>query len=443
MHIGTFTRSGTWAAAASELTELARLGITVIEVMPVAEFEGRFGWGYDGVDLFAPSHLYGRPDDFRRFVDAAHGVGVAVILDVVPNHFGPSGNYLREFSHAYFSDKYENEWGDAINFDGPDAVPVREFFIANAGYWIAEYHLDGLRLDATQQVFDCSEDHILAAMGRRAREAAHGRRLLLVAENEPQETKLVRPPAEGGYGLDGLWNDDFHHAAMVTITGRTDAYYSDTTGDAQELLSAVKYGYLFQGQHYGWQKKPRGTTAWGLGPGRFITFVQNHDQVANSAYGIRGDRLTSPGRWRAITALLLLAPSPPLLFQGQEFSASAPFLYFADFSDDALAADVRAGRRKFLSQFARVVDVANRITLDDPCSQATFDRCRLDLRERQLHRSAYALHEDLLKLRRSLRTIPLDTSSLAVDGAVLSATAFALRFFSRGHTADRVLLVNF
>src|SRR5438477_4724919 len=266
MHVGTFTREGTWAAAMGELDELARLGITMIEMMPVADFNGKFGWGYDGVNLFAPTRLYGAPDDFRRFVDRAHAAGIAVILDVVYNHLGPVGNYLGAFAPAYFTDRYANEWGQAINFDGPDASPVREFFTANAGYWIDEFHLDGLRLDATQQIHDDSGDHILRSIGRRARAAAGRRAIVLIAENEPQDTRLVRPLDEGGYGLDAIWNDDFHHSAMVALTGRAEAYYSDTGGRPQELISAAKYGYLFQGQHYDWQRQPRGRPAWGLRP---------------------------------------------------------------------------------------------------------------------------------------------------------------------------------
>jgi len=441
LHIGTFTRQGTWAAAAAELPELARLGVTIVEVMPVAEFDGRFGWGYDGVDLFAPSHLYGRPDDFRRFVDAAHRAGLGVMLDVVPNHVGPSGNYLRAFSPAYFTDRYENEWGEAINFDGADSGPVREFFTENAGYWISEFHLDGLRLDATQQVFDTSADHILTAIGRRAREAAIGRRVVIVAENERQDTRLVRPIAEGGYGLDAAWNDDFHHSAMVALTGRAEAYYIDTRGGPQELLSALKYGYLYQGQHYHWQKNRRGTPGLDLSPKHFVTFLQNHDQVANSARGVRGDRLTSPGRWRAMTALLLLAPSTPMLFQGQEFSASAPFLYFADFPDTALIAAVRKGRSEFLTQFRSIARMADRLPLDDPCSRATFDQCRLDLRERDTHAAAYALHVDLLQLRHAMRAIR-EGPHCRIDGAVLSPYALAIRFMTETHADDRVLIVN-
>src|SRR5262249_47564714 len=241
MHIGTFTREGTWRAAQAEFPELKAAGITVIEVMPVAEFAGTFGWGYDGVDLFAPTRLYGEPDDFRRFVDAAHSVGLAVILDVVYNHIGPDGNYLKQFSPAYFTDRYKNEWGEALNFDGDDAGPVREFFVANAGYWIEEFHLDGLRLDATQQIFDRSPDHILAAIGRRVRAAAGGRTTLVVAENEAQHVKLARPAEQGGYGLDMLWNDDYHHSALAALTGHNEAYYGDFQGTSQELLSAAKW----------------------------------------------------------------------------------------------------------------------------------------------------------------------------------------------------------
>ena len=440
LHVGTFTREGTWAAAMREIDELARLGITMIEVMPVADFHGKFGWGYDGVNLFAPTRLYGRPDDFRRFVDRAHAAGVAVILDVVYNHFGPVGNYLRAFSPAYFTDKYANEWGEAINFDGPDAAPVREFFIANAGYWIDEFHLDGLRLDATQQIYDNSGDHVLRSIGRRAREAAGGRDIVLIAENEPQDTRLVRPLDEGGYGLDALWNDDFHHSAVVALTGRAEAYYSDTRGTPQEFISAAKYGYLFQGQHYHWQRKARGTPAWGLHGETFVTFLENHDQVANSAYGMRGHQLTSPGRWRAMTALLLLMPGTPMLFQGQEFSASAPFLYFADHDAD-LAEIVRKGRLEFLTQFPSLVDFRRKADLADPSDPATFERCVLDFGERQAHARAYALHQDLIELRRTDAAFRVPRRG-CVDGAVLSANAFALRFFSNDHLDDRLLIVN-
>jgi maltooligosyltrehalose trehalohydrolase len=440
MHPGTFTREGTWAAAAGELPELAALGITLVELMPVAEFDGEFGWGYDGVDLFAPYHRYGTPDDLRRFVDSAHRAGLGVILDVVYNHLGPSGNYLREFSKAYFTDRYENEWGDAINFDGDGSGPVREFFVANAGYWIDEYHLDGLRLDATQQIFDSSSENVMTVVGARVRQKAGARGTIIVAENEPQEPTLVRPTESGGHGLDALWNDDFHHSAIVALTGRAEAYYTDTRGDPQEFVSAAKYGYLFQGQYYHWQRQTRGMPALDIPPSRFIVYLENHDQVANSARGVRGHQLTSPARWRAMTAALLLWPGTPMLFQGQEFSSSAPFLYFAH-HDEQLAAAVRAGRAEFLKQFSSVIDYVRVKALDDPADRATFERCKLDFSERARHAASYALHKDLLALRRNDPAF-MRPSLGGIDGAVLTPHAFALRYFTDDHAADRVVIVN-
>ena len=283
------------AAALEQLPELARLGITVIELMPVADFPGRFGWGYDGVDLFAPTRLYGTPDEFRAFVDRAHSLGLGVILDVVYNHLGPDGNYLKQFAEDYFSKRYKCEWGEAINFDGENSGPVREFFVANAAYWIEEFHLDGLRLDATQQIFDVSPNHILGVISRKVHATAPNRATYLVAENEPQQTRLIRPFEQGGYGLDALWNDDFHHTAMAALTGRTEAYYTDYRGTPQEFISATKWGYLYQGQWYSWQKKRRGTSTRGLDPAQFINYLQNHDQIANSLRGLRCHQLAGPG----------------------------------------------------------------------------------------------------------------------------------------------------
>jgi maltooligosyltrehalose trehalohydrolase len=344
------------------------------------------------------------------------------------------------FSAAYFTDRYENEWGDAINFDGPESGPVREFFIANAGYWIDEFHIDGLRLDATQQIFDSSSPNIMAAIADRVRKKAGARRTIIVAENEPQDTRLVRPAADGGYGLDALWNDDLHHSAMVALTGRAEAYYSDTLGKPQEFVSAAKYGYLYQGQYYRWQRKPRGTPALDLPPDRFVVFLQNHDQVANSARGLRGHQLTSPGKWRAMTAYLLLAPGTPMLFQGQEFSASSPFLYFAD-HDQELAAAVRKGRAEFLAQFPSLAGYAAQRALDDPADERTFRRCKLDFSERDVNRGAYALHRDLLLLRRS-RAAFRNQRAGGIDGAVIGPAAFVLRYFTDAIEDARVLIVN-
>ena len=361
----------------------------------------------------------------RRFVDRAHAAGLGVILDVVYNHLGPDGNYLREFAQDYFTDRYTTDWGDAINFDGENAEPVREYFIANAGYWIDEFHLDGLRLDATQNIYDLSgRSH--PGRRRAAPASARGRSIIIVAENEPQETVLIRPQEQGGYGMDALWNDDFHHSAMVAMTGRNEAYYTDYLGKPQEFISAVKYGYLYQGQWYNWQEWRRGTPSLKIPPRAFVTFIQNHDQVANSGRGERCHQLTSPGLYRAMTALTLLAPSTPMLFQGQEFAASSPFLFFAD-HNEGLAPLVRRGRAEFLAQFRSLSTPEVQAVLDDPGDERTFERSKLDLSERERHSAIYEMHRDLLRLRRE--DAVFGGAASGVDGAVLGDEAFVLRFF--------------
>ncbi|HEX7957765.1 MAG TPA: malto-oligosyltrehalose trehalohydrolase [Pyrinomonadaceae bacterium] len=439
LHVGAFTPEGTLAAATRQLRELAALGVTCVELMPLAEFPGRFGWGYDGVGLYAPTRLYGAPDDARRFVDEAHRLGLAVILDVVYNHLGPDGNYLAQFSEHYFTDRHKNEWGTALNFDGRHAPPVREFFLANARYWVEEFHLDGLRLDATQSIRDSSADHLIAALAREVRDAAGGRETIVVGENEPQEARMVLPYARGGFGLDGLWNDDFHHSAMVALTGRSEAYYSDYRGAPQEFVSSAKYGFLYQGQRYKWQRHRRGTPTYGLAPHTFINFIQNHDQIANSARGLRAHKLTSPARLRAVTALTLLLPGTPMLFMGQEFASSAPFHYFADHEPE-LAEKVRRGRTEFLAQFRSIATRETRTRLPDPVDAATFERCKLDFAERETHREVYELHRDLLSLRRADAVFSAQEPR-ALDGAVLGAEAFVLRYFGRDGD-DRLLVVN-
>jgi maltooligosyltrehalose trehalohydrolase len=439
MHVGTFTREGTWRAAAKELAELARIGITVIEMMPIADFPGEFGWGYDGVDLFAPCRLYGTPDDLRAFVDQAHSLGLGVILDVVYNHLGPEGNYLRVFSEHYFTDQHENDWGDSLNFDGENSEPVREFFITNGRYWIDEFHFDGFRFDATQSIVDSSTEYIVGAIGRAARSAAGDRSIILIAENEPQDTKLVRPRSEGGDDLDGLWNDDMHHSAMVALTGKHEAYYSDYRGRPQEFISAAKYGYLFQGQPYIWQEAPRGMPTFGVPPEAFVGFIENHDQVSNSAFGERVRFLTSPGRYRAMTALLMLGPWTPMLFQGEEFGASSPFVYFTDMSGDLREA-VRVGRSKFLAQFPSIAGDEIQKQLPDPSDPEVFARCKLDFAEREKNRQLYDLHCDLIKLRREDVRFR-EQKMRGVDGAVLGPASFALRYFDE-KADDRLLVVN-
>ena len=437
LHLGAFTKEGTYAAAAEQLAELKRLGFTLVELMPVAEFPGRFGWGYDGVDLYAPTRLYGRPDDLRAFVDRAHAVGLGVILDVVYNHLGPSGNYTGEFSEHYIHRDKANEWGDAIDFETEPGA--RELFAANGAYWIDEFHLDGLRLDATQCIHDASKEHIVAELVRRARAAAGRRSIVIFAENERQEAHYARSPERGGYGVDAMWNDDFHHAARVAATGHAEAYYSSTKGTAQELLSAVKWGFLFQGQHYPWQKATRGGPALDLPAPAMTLFLQNHDQVANTIDGRRLHQLTSPGVHRALTTLYLLAPGTPLVFMGEEFAASSPFLFFADHEPE-LAKLVEKGRREFMAQFPSGTDPAIASRMKAPHDEETFARCKLDFRERELHAETYALFHDLLRLRREDPAFAAQDKD-SLHGAVVDDGAFVLRF-ATGTGRDRLLALS-
>jgi len=441
MHIGTFTQEGTWRAAAQQLEELARIGITVIEMMPVADFPGKFGWGYDGVNLFAPTHLYGVPDDLRSFIDRAHSLGLGVLLDVVYNHFGPDGNYLGVFSDDYLTRGNENEWGDAINFDGPDSAPVREFFITNGRYWIEEFHFDGFRFDALHAVRDRSNEYIIGAVGRAARKAAGTRSIILIAENDRQGAKVVRPRSQGGDDLDGMWNDDFHHSTVVALTGRKEAYYDDYRGTPQEFISAAKHGFLYQGQALSWQKALRGSPTFGIAPEAFVCFIENHDQIANTGLGERVRFQTSPARYRAMTALLLLGPWTPLLFQGEEFGASSPFMFFADIGDVSVRNAIRKGRAEWLAPFLSLSEEEARKALPAPDDPDVFARCKLDFSERERNQQLYDLHIDLLKLRREDSRFRQQTRD-SIDGAVLGTTSLVLRYFSKEED-DRLLLVNF
>ena len=440
MHVGTFTPEGTWRAAMKELPELARIGISVIEMMPVADFPGEFGWGYDGVDLFAPTRLYGNPDDLRAFVNEAHSLGLAVILDVVYNHFGPDGNYLGVFSGDYLHHGRVNEWGDSINFDGENSGPVREFFITNGRYWIAEFHFDGFRFDATQSIHDTSDEYIVGAIGRAARIAAGDRSIILVAENESQEAKLLWPRSKGGDDLDAVWNDDFHHGAYVAMTGRHEAYYSDYRGRPQEFISAAKYGYLFQGQYYWWQDAERGLPTLGAPPAAFVSFLENHDQVANSAQGRRMRFESPPGVYRAMTALLLLGPWTPLLFQGEEFGATTPFVFFTDIGDENLREAIRAGRYEFLTQFPSIAAPGVKSTLPVPTRRESFEGCKLNHAERETERPYYDLHRDLIRLRREDARFQKQIPG-GVDGSVLGDHSFVLRYSGEAND-ERLLVVN-
>ena len=444
LHIGTFTQEGNWIAAIEHLPALAELGVTIVEIMPIAEFPGSVGWSYDGVELFAPFHGYGTPDDVRRFVDGAHALGIGVILDVVYNHFGPECNTLGQYSERYVSKTYHSEWGDTFNFDGPGNGPVREFILANVAYWIDEYHFDGMRVDATQAFFDASPEHILAQITRRMREASTNRRILVVGESEPQRALLFRGTEQGGLGFDMLWNEDFHHSATVAATGNREGYYGDYLGSPQELVSMVKRGWLYQGQWNLRQSKRRGSPSLDILPAAFIGYLQNHDQVANTARGERLHTRTTPGRLRTLTALFLLGPGTPLLFQGQEFAASSPFFYFANPSPQ-ITEQLRDGRRKFLEQFPSLATAQMQARVPDPADPELFRRSKLNHAEREIaaHAEILALHRDLLRLRREDRTIRAGQRRGAIDGAVLGPEALVIRWFDpAGLGDDRLLLVN-
>jgi maltooligosyltrehalose trehalohydrolase len=439
LHVGAFTAAGTFDAARETLAHLSDLGVTMVELLPIAECPGHWNWGYDGVQLFAPYHVYGDHEALKRFVDAAHQQGIAVMLDVVYNHLGPDGNYLKCFSADYFSTQYSTEWGEALNFDGPNCRGARDFVIGNARYWMREFHLDGLRLDATQSLFDSSKPHIVAELVAGARRAAGGRSIIITAENEPERGEHMDSVAEGGFNLDAMWNDDFHHAARVALTGSRDGYFYDYTGRAQEFVSAIRRGFLYQGQYYHWQKQARGSPLQRSKAASCVHYLQNHDQVGNSRIGDRLHNLAAPARYRALTAVLLLGPQTPLLFMGQEFLASSPFMFFADHRGE-LQRLAHAGRRQFLAQFRAYADEAVQQAIPDPAAAATFLNSKLDWKEAALHASALAMHRDLLRLRRQDPVISQQDSA-AIDGATLSERAFVLRWADARH-GDRLLVVN-
>lgn len=436
MHLGTFTHKGTYLSAMDQLPELAALGITLIELMPVNDFPGEFGWGYDGVNLFAPCHIYGHPNHLKAFIDKAHSLNMGVILDVVYNHFGPEGNYLLEFSKEYLSEKNHTDWGKAINYDHPSS---REFFLTNIRYWIEEYHFDGYRFDATPWIFSSTPTHVLAEMTAEAKKAAGKRSIITIGENEPQDIKLLKNYEEGGYGFDAMWNDDFHHTACVRLTGKREAYYTDYLGSCQEFISSLKYGFLYQGQYYDWQKQKRGVYNKNYKPASLVIFLENHDQIANSGHGERLNKLSDPGSYKALTCLLLLGPNTPMLFQGQEFGSSKPFHYFADHSAN-IKALVKKGRKEELSQFPRLATKEAHKALIDPGNPLTFTECKLDLTEREKHAHVYALHRDLIKLRKEDPVFKM-VSTLRFDGAILGPDSFLIRYF--GNDEDRLMIINF
>jgi maltooligosyltrehalose trehalohydrolase len=438
MHIGTFTQEGTWHGATQRLARLADVGVTTLELMPIASFPGRFGWGYDGVQFYAPTHQYGTPDDVRRFVNEAHRLGLAVILDVVYNHFGPVGNFFAEFAPSV--NGKPGEWGNSINYDGDDSQPVRDFMTENAAYWIREFHFDGLRLDAVHAIEDTSQEHIVSAICRAARAAAGGRSVFIAGECESQDSRLLRTAGVYQDGLDAIWNEDWHHAAVVRLTGRRQAYFSDYRGSAPEFASMARHGFLYQGQWYSWQKHARGGYALGLPSSCFVNFLENHDQVANTGPGHRLYHEAAAAEWRAMTALLLLGPALPLLFQGQEFGSSRPFAYFADHEGD-LAAAVEKGRLEFMSQFQNLASPAMQVHVPAPADLETFTSCQLRDDERNADSAGVRLHRDLLALRREDPIISaVGTDNVRIETSAPAESLVLVRYL--GADAHRLLIVN-
>jgi maltooligosyltrehalose trehalohydrolase len=439
LHVGTATPEGTFDALIGRLDAIRALGATAIELMPVADFPGERNWGYDGVCLFAPARAYGGAEALLRLVDAAHACGLGVILDVMYNHLGPSGNYLREFSPAYFTDRHKTAWGDALNFDGPNSEPVRAFFLANACSWAREYHLDGLRLDATHAILDDSPTHILAEIASRVRDVLPaGRHFLLIAENENNEPRLVRPPEDGGFGLDAVWADDFHHQVRVALAGDRDGYYQDYGGSVADLVTTLRHGWFYTGQRSPYLGRPRGAPAGDVPPPHFVYCIQNHDQVGNRALGDRLNYSISPEAYRAASTLLLLSPYTPLLFMGQEWGASTPFLYFTD-HDAELGRLVTEGRRAEFAGFTAFTSTE----VPDPQDPATFLRSTLRWGERDAepHAGLLRLYHELLELRgRLLAPRARDRESFAVTA--LNEAALALRWTGSAGAAPLLLVVN-
>ncbi|HUQ09195.1 MAG TPA: malto-oligosyltrehalose trehalohydrolase [Steroidobacteraceae bacterium] len=385
LHVGTFTPQGTFLAAIEKLDHLAGLGITAIEIMPVADFPGTRNWGYDGVFLYAPDASYGRPDDLRALVDAAHERGIAVLLDVVYNHFGPDGNYLPRIAPAFFTERHHTPWGAAINFDGADAAPVREFFVQNALYWLREFHIDGLRLDAVHAIRDDSELHLLDEIAERARREIRDRPLHLILENEENETRqLIRQyGTDHGRGREAAvrrytaqWNDDIHHVLHVAATGESAGYYGEYLGDTHKLARAIAEGFAFQGEIMQFRGRARGSPSKVLPPSAFVSFLQNHDQVGNRAFGDRIGRSVPPHVLRAVSSVYLLAPQVPMLFMGEEWNARQPFQFFCDFHGE-LADAVRKGRREEFSRFPEFADARTRDVIPDPQDSRTFEASKL------------------------------------------------------------------
>jgi maltooligosyltrehalose trehalohydrolase len=423
LHVGTFTEGGTFQAAREKLPLLKELGVTAIGLMPLADFAGNRNWGYDGVAPFATARCYGTPDDLRLLVNDAHGLGLAMHLDVVYNHFGPDGAYQGAFSPHYFSPAHRSPWGDGINFDGPYSEPVRDYFIENALRWVHEYHIDGLRLDATHAITDDSARHVLASIASAVHASVEGtgRNVLVIAEDERNLARVILPESRGGWGLDGVWSDDFHHQMRRVLAGDSDGYFQDFDGSAESIAITARKGWFYTGQFAPYFGGPRGTDPSGIPLRRFVFCLQNHDQVGNRAMGDRLHHVINPAAYRAASVLLLLLPETPLLFMGQEWAASTPFQYFTDHNAE-LGELVRKGRRQEFQHFAAFADPLLRGSIPDPQDIRTFAASRLDWTERDsgAFASTLQLYKMLLHLRKAIRRdTPFEIHAYDADTLVI------------------------
>lgn len=402
LHVGTFTPAGTFDAVIERLDHLVQLGVTHVELMPVNAFPGAHGWGYDGVALFAVQESYGGPEGLKRLVNACHARGLAVLLDVVYNHLGPSGNYLAKYG-PYFTARHHTPWGPAVNFDGPDSDEVRRFFCDNALMWLRDYHFDGLRLDAVHAIVDTTAQPFLEQLAGEVKQLAAqlARPLILIAESDLNDPRLIWPTQRGGFGLDAQWSDDFHHALHTTLTGERSGYYEDFAGLA-DLAKALRQAFVYDGCYSRHRRRRHGRPPEGLSGSRFLAYVQNHDQIGNRAQGERLAHLVSAGRLKIAAALVFTSPFVPMLFQGEEWAASSPFQYFTDHAETELAKAVREGRRREFAAFGwRPEEVP------DPQARATFERSKLKWEElgAKPHAALLEWHRQLIALRRQELTL--------------------------------------
>jgi malto-oligosyltrehalose trehalohydrolase len=436
LHLGCFTSAGTYLAACERLDHLASLGVTAVEVMPVADFPGRRNWGYDGVLPYAPDASYGRPEHFKAFIDTAHQKGLMVILDVVYNHFGPEGNYLSLYCPQFFNERHQTPWGAAIDFDGHDSRIVREFIIQNALYWLEEFHLDGLRLDAVHAIRDDSPTHLLTELAQRVRAAELPRAVHLILENEHNEA--IRLSASL---YDAQWNDDVHHALHVAASGEREGYYADYVGDTEKLGRALAQGFAYQGEIMPYRGSARGEPSAKLPPRRFVAFIQNHDQVGNRALGERLHQIAPSAAVGAVTAVYLLLPQIPMLFMGEEWHAGQPFQFFCDFGAE-LAQAVRDGRRQEFSRFAAFQSEQARDRIPDPQSEQTFLDSKLDWTalEQPSHASALRWYQELLAARRR-HVVPL-ISAIGHGGRYTVIDHGAVMVQWQSPVAELTLLAN-